>query len=121
MIASLCGFLAGEFSNSYVLAKMKIWTQGKQLWSRTIGSTLVGEIVDTLVFSTIAFAGNMPNELLITVIWSAYLFKVTIEVVFTPLTYRIVNWLKRVENEDYYDVETNFNPFLIGDVNRVQR
>ena len=121
VIASLCGFLAGEFTNSYVLAKMKIWTQGRQLWSRTIGSTLVGELVDTLVFSIIAFAGNMPNDLLVTVIWSAYLFKVAIEVVFTPLTYRIVNWLKRVENEDYYDVETNFNPFLIGDVNTVQR
>lgn len=120
VIASLCGFLAGEFTNSFVLAKMKLRTQGRQLWSRTIGSTLVGQMVDTVVFSTIAFAGTLPNDLLITVIWSGYLFKVAIEVIFTPLTYRIVNWLKQVEDEDYYDVETNFNPFLIGDVNTVK-
>lgn len=118
VIASLCGYLAGEFSNSYVLARMKVWMAGKQLWARTIGSTLVGQIVDTVIFTVIAFAGVLPNELLFTAIWSGYVFKVGIEVLFTPVTYRIVNWLKRVENEDYYDTNTNFNPFLVGDVNR---
>ncbi len=117
VIASLCGFLAGEFSNSYVLAKMKIWTEGKFLWARTIGSTITGEGVDTLVFTIIAFGGTVPNEVLINLIVSGYLFKVAIETVFTPVTYRVVNWLKAVEHEDYYDVGTNFNPFLIGDVN----
>jgi uncharacterized integral membrane protein (TIGR00697 family) len=117
VIASLCGFLAGEFSNSYVLAKMKIWTQGKFLWARTIGSTVAGEVVDTVVFSVIAFSGTIPNEVMLNIIISGYLFKVAIEVVFTPVTYRVVRWLKEVEKEDYYDVGTNFNPFLIGDVN----
>lgn len=117
VIASLCGFLAGEFSNSYVLARMKIWTQGKYLWTRTIGSTIAGEGVDTLVFTVIAFGGTIPNEVLVNLIISGYLFKVAIEAVFTPVTYRVVNWLKAVEHEDYYDVGTNFNPFLIGDVN----
>jgi uncharacterized integral membrane protein (TIGR00697 family) len=118
VIASLCGFLAGEFSNSFVLAKMKIWTQGKFLWARTIGSTIAGEGVDTLVFTIIAFAGTIPNEVLVNLIISGYLFKVAIEVVFTPVTYRVVGWLKAVEHEDYYDIGTNFNPFLIGDVNK---
>ena len=117
VIASLCGFLAGEFSNSFVLAKMKIWTQGRFLWARTIGSTIAGEIIDTAVFSIIAFSGLVPNEVLLNIIVSGYLFKVAIEVVFTPVTYRVVNWLKKVEHEDYYDIGTNFNPFLIGDVN----
>ncbi len=121
VIASLCGFLAGEFSNSYVLAKMKIWTQGKQLWARTIGSTIAGQMVDTAVFTVIAFGGTVPTEILMSLIFSGYLFKVAIEVVFTPITYRAVNWLKKVENEDYYDVGTNFNPFAIGDVNKVSR
>lgn len=121
VIASLCGFLAGEFSNSYVLAKMKIWTQGKFLWSRTIGSTVVGQIVDTTVFTVIAFGGTVPSEVLTNLIISGYLFKVAIEVVLTPVTYRIVVWLKEVEKEDYYDVGTNFNPFAIGDVNKVSR
>ncbi len=117
VIASLCGFLAGEFSNSYVLAKMKIWTQGKFLWTRTIGSTIAGEMVDTAVFTVIAFGGTVPTETLVNLIVSGYLFKVAIEVVFTPITYRIVSWLKAVEHEDYFDIGTNFNPFLIGDVN----
>lgn len=118
VVGSLLGFLAGEFSNSYVLAKMKIWTQGKKLWSRTIGSTVVGQMVDTAVFTVIAFGGTLPTEVLINLIISGYVFKVAIEVVFTPVTYRIVSWLKEVEKEDYYDVGTNFNPFAIGDVNR---
>lgn len=117
VIASLCGFLAGEFTNSFVLAKMKIWTQGRFLWSRTIGSTIAGEIVDTAAFAVIAFSGLIPNEVLLNIIISGYLFKVAIEVVFTPVTYRIVRWLKEVEKEDYYDVGTNFNPFLVNDVN----
>ncbi|MCA0452489.1 MAG: queuosine precursor transporter [Chloroflexi bacterium] len=118
VIASLAGFLAGEFSNSYVLAKMKIWTQGKHLWARTIGSTVAGELVDTIVFTLIAFGGVFTNDLLLSLIVSAYLFKLGIEVLFTPITYRVVSWLKEVEKEDYYDIGTNFNPFAIGDVNR---
>ncbi|MBI1279311.1 MAG: queuosine precursor transporter [Anaerolineaceae bacterium] len=119
--ASLCGFLAGEFSNSFVLAKMKIWTEGKYLWMRTIGSTIAGEGVDTIVFTVIAFAGTIPNEVLVNLIISGYLFKVAIEVAFTPVTYRVVSWLKAVEHEDYYDIGTNFNPFLIGDVNTASK
>ncbi len=117
VIASLCGYLAGEFCNSYVLAKMKLMTQGRYLWSRTIGSTLIGQIVDTLVFTLIAFAGVLTNDLLLTAIVSGYVFKVLIEVCFTPLTYRMVGWLKQVEQEDYYDTDTNFNPFRLDDVN----
>lgn len=111
VIASLIAFFAGEFSNSYVLAKMKIATSGKWLWARTIGSTIVGELLDTLLFVVIAFWGILPNELLITIIVSNYLFKTGVEVIFTPITYKIVGFLKKNEQEDYYDRETNFNPF----------
>lgn len=111
VIASLIAFFAGEFSNSYVLAKMKIATNGKWLWARTIGSTIVGELLDTLLFVVIAFWGILPNELLITIIVSNYLFKTGVEVIFTPITYKIVGFLKKNEQEDYYDRETNFNPF----------
>lgn len=115
IIASLVAYFAGEFSNSYVLAKMKIWTQGKYLWSRTIGSTLVGEGVDSAVFIVIASAfAVFPWSIALTLIVSNYIFKVAIEVFFTPLTYQIVNLLKRVEHEDYYDYDTDFNPFKLG-------
>jgi len=113
VIASLIAYFAGEFSNSYVLAKMKIWTKGKWLWTRTIGSTLVGEGVDTLLFVTIAFFSAIPNELLVAVIISNYIFKCSVEVVFTPLTYKVVSFLKKKENEDYYDYKTKFNPFSL--------
>ncbi len=115
ILASLCAYFVGEFSNSYVLAKMKIWTAGKWLWTRTIGSTLVGEGFDTLTFVTFATVlGVFPWSLYWTLIVSNYIFKVSIEVLFTPVTYRIVAFLKRTENEDYYDRDTNFNPFALS-------
>jgi uncharacterized integral membrane protein (TIGR00697 family) len=112
VLASLAGFWTGEFSNSYVLAKLKIWTEGKFLWVRTIGSTLVGELVDTLAFVTVAsIFGVFPWSLFTTLLVSNYIFKVSIEALMTPVTYGVVRWLKRVENEDYYDRDTDFNPF----------
>lgn len=111
--ASLIAYFAGEFSNSYILAKLKIKTAGKFLWLRTITSTLVGEGFDTLLFVAIAFAGLMPNSLLFALIISNYIFKVGIEVLFTPLTYAVVRFLKHEEKEDYYDRNTKFNPFLV--------
>lgn len=114
VIASLVAYFAGEFSNSYVLAKMKILTRGRWLWTRTIGSTLVGEGVDTLLFVTIAFAGTLSTSLLFSVILSNYIFKCGVEVMATPLTYQIVRWLKQAEQEDYFDYGTDFNPFKFG-------
>ncbi|MBI4053328.1 MAG: queuosine precursor transporter [Candidatus Diapherotrites archaeon] len=113
VIASLVAYFAGEFSNSFILAKMKIWTKGKWLWARTIGSTIVGEGVDTLLFVTIAFFGVLPQSLFIAVIVSNYVFKVGIEVLFTPITYKIVAFLKRMEKTDVYDHKTDFNPFRL--------
>lgn len=116
IVASLVAYFAGEFSNSFVLAKMKIWTRGRYLWSRTIGSTLVGEGVDSALFILIATAlGVFPWSLAVTLIVTNYVFKVGIEVIFTPLTYQIVRVLKRVEHEDYYDYTTDFNPFLLSE------
>ena len=109
--ASLIAYFFGEFSNSFVLAKMKILTKGKWLWTRTIGSTVVGELVDSTIFILIAFFGILPNSLLFTLIVSNYLFKTAVEVLFTPITYKVVSFLKRKENEDYYDINTDFNPF----------
>jgi len=114
VIASLVAYFLGEFSNSWVLAKMKILTQGRWLWTRTIASTLVGEGIDTLVFVLVAFYGVWPNPLLLTVIASNYVFKCGVEVLVTPLTYRVINGLKRAEQEDYYDHDTDFNPFHVG-------
>jgi uncharacterized integral membrane protein (TIGR00697 family) len=112
IIASLVAYLVGEFSNSLVLAKLKLATQGRHLWLRTIGSTLVGEGVDSIVFVAIASAfGVFPWAIALSLIVSNYLFKVFIEVVMTPATYRIVAFLKRAEHEDYYDTDTDFNPF----------
>lgn len=115
VLASLIAYFAGEFSNSFVLAKMKILTGGRWLWTRTIGSTLVGEGVDTLLFVIIAFAGVYPPALLVSVIVSNYVFKTGIEITATPLTYQIVRRLKRAEHEDYYDYGTNFNPFKMSE------
>jgi len=112
-VASLIAFFAGEFSNSAILAKMKILTEGRYLWTRTIGSTLVGEGVDTLLFCVIAFAGTLPNNLLIAIIVSNYIFKVGIEIVATPATYMLVGFLKKREEMDVYDRGTNFNPFSL--------
>lgn len=115
VLASLIAYFAGEFSNSYILAKMKIWTKGKALWTRTIGSTIIGEGIDTTLFCLIAFLGILPIGLLITVIISNYVFKTLIEICFTPLTYVIVGYLKKKEQEDYYDYDTDFNPFILSD------
>lgn len=115
-LASLVAFLCGEFVNSYVLAKMKIATAGRWLWSRTIGSTIFGEAVDSALFYPLAFydSGLIPNEMLPKVMLAQFLTKVAVEVAFTPITYRIVGFLKRAEHEDYYDRRTNFNPFKLG-------
>lgn len=113
VVGSLVAFFAGEFCNSFVLAKMKILTEGRFLWARTIGSTIVGEAVDTLLFYPIAFYGNWSKELLITVMINNYLLKTGWEVVVTPVTYVVVGWLKRAENEDYFDRDTDFNPFTV--------
>lgn len=113
VIASLTAFFCGEFANSFVLAKMKVFTNGKFLWTRTIGSTIAGEAVDSIIFYPVAFYGFWPNELLIKVMITNYILKVTWEVVATPVTYRVVNFLKRKENEDFYDKNTNFTPFSI--------
>ncbi len=110
--ASLIAYFAGEFSNSFILAKMKVFTKGKWLAARTISSTIAGQAIDTLIFVFIAFYGVFSNSLLFTIIVSNYIFKVLMEVAFTPLTYKIVNTLKRAEGVDYYDRKTNFNPFL---------
>lgn len=113
VLASLLAYFAGEFSNSYILAKIKIWMRGRRLWARTIGSTLVGEGLDTIIFILVAFWGVLPGSLLLTLIISNYFFKTGIEVLFTPATYKIVKWLKRSEGEDYYDYKTDFNPFKL--------
>ena len=114
--ASLIAFLCGEFVNSFVLAKMKIWTAGRWLWTRTIGSTLFGEGVDSLLFYPLAFYGSgiIPDDKLPLVMLAQFLGKVGVEVVFTPVTYKIVAALKRAEHEDYYDVDTDFNPFTLN-------
>jgi len=114
VLASLIAYLAGEFSNAFILAKMKIATKGRWLWTRTIGSTVVGELIDTVLFIMVAFWGILPAGLLITLIISNYIFKTGVESLFTPATYKVVGFLKRVENEDYYDKKTDFNPFKIN-------
>ena len=111
--ASILAFWCGSFVNSFVLAKMKILTQGRWLWTRTIGSTLCGELVDTLLFTTVAFAGSMTRSELITVMTTQYVLKSGWEVLSTPVTYKLVNFLKRAEGEDYYDRDTNFTPFSL--------
>jgi queuosine precursor transporter len=111
LLASFLGYLAGEFSNSFVLAKMKIMTKGKWLWSRTISSTIVGEGLDSVIFIIVAFAGT-PLFVAIMILWH-WLVKIAIEVIFTPLTYVIVNYLKKNESIDTYDYKTDFNPLRI--------
>ncbi|MCX7153572.1 MAG: queuosine precursor transporter, partial [Proteobacteria bacterium] len=107
-LASMFAYFVGEFVNSFILAKMKIWTKGRHLWSRTIGSTIFGEAVDSALFYPLAFYGTgiIPDDKLPMVMLAQFLLKVGVEVVFTPLTYKIVNALKRAEHEDYYDVKT---------------
>jgi uncharacterized integral membrane protein (TIGR00697 family) len=114
-LASMIAYFCGEFVNSFVLAKMKIMTSGRWLWTRTIGSTLFGEGVDSIIFYPLAFYGTgiIPNEKLPTVMLAQFIAKVTVEVVFTPVTYWIVGNLKRTEQEDYYDRDTKFTPFTL--------
>lgn len=115
IVASMVAYFAGEFSNSFTLAKMKIWTAGRLLPLRTIGSTLIGQGIDTTIFFLIATAlGVFPVELLLSLIVTNYILKVGLEVLLTPVTLQIIKHLKRVENEDYYDHQTNFNPFRLG-------
>jgi uncharacterized integral membrane protein (TIGR00697 family) len=111
VVASVIAYWAGEFANSYVMAKMKIATRGRFLWTRTVGSTLVGQAVDTLLFVAIAWSGILSEELIIRKVYSSYLFKVCYEVIATPLTYKIIAFLKRKEETDPFDTRTNFTPF----------
>lgn len=115
IIASLAAYFAGSFSNSVVLARLKLLTNGRLLWLRALGSTLVGQTIDTTVFIMIAvLLGVFPIEIAFVLIVSNILFKVTIETVLLPVTYQVVSFLKRAENEDYFDVGTDFNPFKLG-------
>jgi uncharacterized integral membrane protein (TIGR00697 family) len=114
VVASLVAYFMGEFSNSYVLARMKVLTRGRWLWLRTIGSTLVGQGIDTVTFFTIATAlGVFPPELMVSLMVTNYILKVGIEVIMTPLTIQVIRVLKHAENEDYYDTNTDFNPFRL--------
>ena len=113
--ASILAFWVGDFVNSFVLAKMKLLTGGRWLWTRTIGSTVVGQFVDSAIFYPLAFANVWEAETIASVVLFNWLLKVAVEVCFTPLTYLIVGWLKRVEQEDYFDVHTNFTPFSLTD------
>jgi len=111
VVASLIAYFIWEFSNSFILAKIKIWMKGKYLFVRTIASTIVWQFFDTILFVLIAFYGIFPNEVLLIIIVSNYIFKVWIETLFTPLTYLIIGKLKKIEKVDFYDKKTNFNPF----------
>ena len=111
VLGSVIGYFFGEFSNSYVMSKMKIWTKGKHLWTRTVGSTIVGEAVDTCLFITIAFFGILPLSGLISIILSVYIIKVIYEILVTPVTYLIVGKLKSIEGTDVYDHGVNYSPF----------
>jgi uncharacterized integral membrane protein (TIGR00697 family) len=114
VLASLLAFWAGEFVNSYVLAKMKLRTNGKYLWTRTIGSTIAGEAVDSMIFYPVAFLGTWPNEQVVSVLVGNYFIKVLWEAAATPATYKIVGFLKLVEREDHFDRDTDFNPFTLS-------
>lgn len=111
VVASLIAYWCGEFTNAFVMAKLKLLTKGKMLWVRTIGSTVAGQFVDTVVVITLAMGGILETSALIRLIISGYLTKVLYEAVMTPVTYAAVNWLKRAENVDTYDKDTDFNPF----------
>jgi queuosine precursor transporter len=111
VLASLVAYFAGAFSNAFLLSKLKIRTKGKYLWVRTIGSTIIGEGIDTTIFCLVAFYGLFPHDVLIAIIVSNYLFKTGVEVIFTPLTYKIVGFLKKHEQVDVYDKGISYNPF----------
>lgn len=113
--ASILAFWIGDFVNSYVLAKMKVWTDGRYLWTRTIGSTIVGQGVDSLIFYPLAFFGIWDTATLWQVVGFNWLFKISVEIAMTPVTYSVVNFLKRHEHCDYFDRHTNFTPFSLAD------
>jgi queuosine precursor transporter len=114
-LAGLVAFAVGEFVNSFIMAKMKILTSGKHLWQRTITSTVFGEVVDTAMFVPLAFwnTGIIPNDKIPLVMGAQIVAKILVEVAFTPVVYKVVAFLKRAENEDYYDTNTDFNPFTL--------
>ena len=114
VLASITAFWAGEFVNSFVMARMKIWTKGRMLWARTIGSTIVGQGVDSLLFYPIAFWGVWTSDQVMTVMVTNWALKVSWEIVLTPVTYAVVGWLKRREGVDVFDEGTNFTPFKTG-------
>ena len=113
LVASLIAFWAGEFANSYTLARMKLLTRGRWLWTRTVGSTIVGQAVDTTIVILLTFVGTYPSTTLVRLILTSYFLKVAYEILATPFTYLVVNFLKRAENSDAFDVHTNFNPFRL--------
>jgi uncharacterized integral membrane protein (TIGR00697 family) len=113
VLASIIAFWCGSFTNAYVMAKMKVWTEGKHLWSRTIGSTVAGELVDSSLFYIIAFYAIWDINDIVKVAVAQYILKTSWEIVATPMTYAVVNFLKRKENEDYFDTNTNFTPFRL--------
>ncbi len=113
VVGSIVAFWVGDFVNSYVMAKLKVLTQGRKLWIRTIGSTVLGQGLDSILFYPIAFAGIWTFDTLLAVIVFNWAFKVTVEIVMTPVTYAVVNWLKKAEGEDFYDQATNFTPFSL--------
>jgi uncharacterized integral membrane protein (TIGR00697 family) len=115
VLASLIGYLAGEYANSVILSRMKVWSKGKALWKRTISSTVVGQLVDTVLFALIAFGGMMPLSALLFIGLSGYVLKVAYEVIATPLTYKIVRYLKRVDQVDVYDTNVSYAPFGLYD------
>jgi uncharacterized integral membrane protein (TIGR00697 family) len=114
-IASLAAYWAGDFVNSFVMARMKVWTGGRWLWTRTVGSTVAGQFVDSCIFYPMSFLGIWTTGTLVGIVIHNWIFKVLVEVVLTPATYLVVNRLKRVEHEDYFDRQTNFSPFAIED------
>ena len=117
LFASLIAFWAGEFANSYTMARLKLLTRGRWLWTRTVSSTIIGQAVDTVIVVVLTFAGNYPASELVRIILTSYCLKVAYEILATPLTYLVVNFLKRAENSDPYDAHTNFNPFTFFGAN----
>ncbi|HEV8113594.1 MAG TPA: queuosine precursor transporter [Planctomycetota bacterium] len=115
VLGSILAFWAGDFVNSYVLARMKVWTAGRFLWMRTIGSTIAGQAVDSLIFYPLAFFGVWETRTLVGVVAFNWGFKISVEAICTPITYRVVAFLKKAENEDFYDRETDFTPFSLED------
>jgi uncharacterized integral membrane protein (TIGR00697 family) len=120
LVASLVAFWAGEFANSYTMAKLKLITKGRWLWTRTVGSTVVGQFVDTSLVIVITFGGTFSTHKLIAIIFTGYILKVAYEVIATPFTYLVINFLKRAEHIDTFDTNTNFNPFRFVDSRAAQ-